>query len=423
MRSRLFLKIYVTLIAALAVVAITSAVFVRMGQRDEDRGWLSRRDSFLAALLPTDADPQSLQIILDRLGGAFSADITVFDPAGRIVARTGRPLPPDFLDRHHPRWGGDPMQFVVPLDDGRIVAGRMARQFGPQDVRRNALLYLVLIAAVTGVAAYPVVRHLTRRLERLRIGVNAWGGGALSTRVPVDGRDEVAAVASTFNQAADRVERLIESHRSLLANASHELRSPLARLRMAIDLLERSPTETARAEVIRNLTELDELVEEVLLASRLDHVEKLERPESVDLLALAAEEGAHFGIEASGEAAEVSGVPRLLTRLIRNLMQNALRHGAPPVSVEVRRAAGGRVELIVRDHGPGIAPAEVARIFEPFYRPVGSSETAGGWGLGLALVQQIARHHGATIDVSTPSGGGAQFVVAFPAAKPHTPNA
>lgn len=414
MRSRLFLKIYVTLIAALAVVALTSAVFVKLGQRDEDRDWLSRRDGFVAALLPADATPQSLQTILDRLGGAFSADITVFDSAGRIIARTGRPLPPDFLEKRPPRWG-DPTHFVVPLDDGRIVAGRMARQFGPQEARRNALLYLVLIAVVTGVAAYPVVRHLTRRLERLRSGVDAWGGGALSTRVPVDGKDEVAAVASTFNQAADRVEKLIESHRSLLANASHELRSPLARLRLAIDLLERSPTQEAREEVIRNLTELDELVEEVLLASRLDHVEKLDRPETVDLLALAAEEGAHFGMEASGEAAEVSGVPRLLTRLIRNLMQNALRHGAPPVVAQVRRA-GDRVEFSVRDHGPGIPPAEAERIFEPFYRPAGRGETAGGWGLGLALVQQIALHHGATVSHCAPAGGGTEFTVSFPAA-------
>ena len=145
-----------------------------------------------------------------------------------------------------------------------------------------------------GAAAYPVVRHLTRRLERLRQGVDQWGGGALGLRVPVTGNDEVAAVSRSFNAAADRIEHLVAAHRTLLANASHELRSPLARLRMAIDLYEQSPEERMKQEILQSLTELDSLVEEILLASRLDHVQKLDHAEPVDLLALAAEEGARY---------------------------------------------------------------------------------------------------------------------------------
>ena len=109
------------------------------------------------------------------------------------------------------------------------------------------------------------------------------------------------------------------------------------------------------------------------------------------------------------------GDPRLLTRLVRNLMQNALRHGAPPVTAEVARA-GGTVELRIRDHGPGIPPGEGERVFEPFYRPAGRGETAGGWGLGLSLVRQIARHHKASVRIEAPADGGACFVVAFPKA-------
>src|SRR5690606_11808176 len=123
---------------------------------------------------------------------------------------------------------------VTHLPDGRTLAARLRGPGGPGG--GSPLAYLVLIAGVIGLGAYPVVRHLTRRLEALRGGVERWGEGRLDTRVAVTGKDEVAAVAASFNRAAEQIEKLLEAHRSLLANASHELRSPLARLRMAIDL-------------------------------------------------------------------------------------------------------------------------------------------------------------------------------------------
>jgi two-component system OmpR family sensor kinase len=308
----------------------------------------------------------------------------------------------------------DKRPFVVDLSDGRVLVAVVET---PWDGRgRGALGYLALIAAVIGLAAYPVVRQLTRRLESLRAGVEQFGQGSLATRVPVHGRDEVAAVARSFNKAADRIERLVSAHRALLANASHELRSPVTRLRMAIDLYEKPQEGAARAEILQNLGEIDQLVDEILLASRLDHVQGLERPERLDLMALTAEECARHGIEASGETAEIKGDARLLTRLVRNLILNAMRHGKPPVEVDVR-AAGKMVRLSVRDHGDGLPKGEEDRVFEPFYRPSGRSEAAGGWGLGLALVRQIAEHHGGTVRHETPAGGGACFVVEIPRVK------
>ncbi len=413
-RNSLFIKIYLTLLASLAVVAIASAAFVWIGHDEDDRGWRGRRDQFIAAMLPPRATPAELEGMLDRIGDAIDADLAIYDRRGRLVASTGHPFPQRVPDWRRERQHGDDDDdaMTMRLADGRTVAARMETPLGPGG--RNPLAYLAMIAAVIGLAAYPVVRHLTRRLEALRKGVDAWGEGALVTRVPANGSDEVAAVAQSFNRAADHIHRMIMAHRALLANASHELRSPLARLRMAIDLYEQSPDDARKNEIVRNLGELDAIVEEILLASRLDHADRLDHVEPVDLLALASEEGARNGIEVCGTPATVSGDPRLLTRLIRNLMQNALRHGAPPISAEVE-SAGRIVRLSVRDHGDGIPEGEGQRVFEPFYRPSGRGETAGGWGLGLSLVRQIAGHHGATVRHEKPQGGGTRFVVEFPA--------
>ncbi|WP_202334563.1 sensor histidine kinase [Mesorhizobium sp. L-8-3] len=416
MRRTLFLKIYLTLIASLALVAASSALFVHFNSGETETSWRERRERVVAALLPADADPAAFQATVGRLAEALDADLSVYSADRRLLASAGAPFPADVLSRGGRRDGLDGRIFIFRLSDGRTVAARMDRPFGPGGGGRNPLAWLAMIAAVIGLAAYPVVRHLTRRLERLRRGVDAWGGGALATRVADDGHDEVAAVARSFNKAADHIERLLAAHRSLLANASHELRSPLARLRMAIDLFEQSGSAASRDEILRNLGELDTLVEEILLASRLDHVEKLDLVEPVDLLAVAAEEGARAGVEVTGAPAMVSGDPRLIARLVRNLVQNAQRHGAPPVGIDVAQA-GDVARLAVRDHGQGVPEVERDRVFEPFYRPSGRSETAGGWGLGLSLVRQIARHHGASLRYETPADGGARFVVEFPAGR------
>lgn len=412
LRGSLFLKIYMTLLASLAVVAVVSAVFVRLGQDEQDTGWRERRDHFVAAMLPPDAPLAETQLVLERFAAAIEGEVFLVGPDGVPIARAGH-LPPPDRGRDGRRWRErEDFPLEMRLPDGRLLVVRSRMPFGP--VGRSPLLYMALIAAAIGLAAYPVVRHLTRRLERLRRGVETWGGGKLSTRVDDSGSDEIAAVAQTFNKAAAQIEHMLEAHRALLANASHELRSPLARLRMAIDLFEQTGDVRTRDEIVRNLAELDSLVEEILLASRLDHVDGLDHKEPVDLLAVVAEEGVRSGVAVDGVSATVAGDPRLLLRLVRNLMQNALRHGAPPVEARVERD-GNRVRLSVRDHGAGVPDGEGERVFEAFYRPSGRSESGGGWGLGLSLVRQIAHHHGATVRHESPAGGGARFVVEFPA--------
>jgi signal transduction histidine kinase len=257
-------------------------------------------------------------------------------------------------------------------------------------------------------------------MERLRAGVEGLGAGDLRTRVPVEGRDEVAALATSFNRAADRIEALVGAQRTLLASASHELRSPLARLRVALELMGADRPDL-RERVARDVAELDELIGELLLASRLESVEQLDRREDVDLLGLVAEEAARTEADVSGQPVVVKGDAKLLRRLVRNLLENAVRYGAPPVEALVE-AAGGRARLHVCDRGSGVPEEERERIFAPFYRS-SSSPGEGGSGLGLALVRQIARRHGGEARCLAREGGGTCFEVDLPAADVSPPGA
>ncbi|RYY63343.1 MAG: HAMP domain-containing histidine kinase, partial [Comamonadaceae bacterium] len=202
----------------------------------------------------------------------------------------------------------------------------------------------------------------------------------------------------------------------LLANASHELRSPLTRIRMGLELMVPEPSQRSRDEILRNLAELDQLIDEILLASRLDARETdVGTFEAVDLTGLAAEEAARANadLDDSAQAVEVRGVAKLLRRAVRNLLENARRYSDGPVHISVA-IEGGNAVLCVSDRGPGVPPSERERIFEPFYRMRGASEREGGVGLGLALVRSITTRHHGTVHCEENPGGGARFVLTLP---------
>lgn len=419
MTRSLFWKIYLTLLAALLLVTLAMGLVVRLTFDDEAAQWRDRRSELVMSLVPDDATRAEIR----RLARGMRADIAVYGPDGRRMLAAGRPFPMEIgqIGRDgHMHDHGDAAHNLHQhmLDDGRTIVARFDAGLPPM---RSPLAAMALIAVVIGLAAFPVIRHVTRRLETLRGAVDAWGDGNLVARVPVEGRDEIASVAESFNRSAAKIEALLAAHRSLLANASHELRSPLARLRVAVDLYESGPTPPLRREILRSVEELDELVEEILLASRLDHVAGLERRERVDLVALLAEEAARVDVEIDGADAVVEGDPRLLRRLVRNLLTNAVRHGAPPIDARADRL-NGAIRLTVADHGPGVPEVDRARLFEAFYRPQGHGETSGGWGLGLALVRQIAERHGGTADYTPGADGGACFTVTLPRATDAAPN-
>lgn len=281
------------------------------------------------------------------------------------------------------------------------------------------ILSLILLFVAVAVGAWPVANRLTRRLKALRDGVEAFGSGQLQYRVAVEGRDEVGALAQSFNEAAQRIEDLVNSNRSLLANASHELRSPLARLKMAVSIMGDMPPERAaqlKDEIHQDIRELDTLVEEVLLASRLDARSQIEH-QAVDLLGLATEEANRVAaqVEAGPEVPKLSyrADERLLRRAVRNLLENAKRYGGPDIVLGLT-GQPGQIEISVSDRGPGVPLDQRERIFEPFYRLPGHAEHAGGVGLGLSLVRQIALRHGGQVRCEAREGGGSRFVITLP---------
>ncbi len=334
--------------------------------------------------------------------------------------------------------GHGPVEFQVTTRTGETVYVQLPRPPRPPGGGRDGVWWmsqtggfvgmLVLVALAVALGTYPVVRWLTQRLEALQAGVERWGEGDLSARVPVSGRDEVAFLAERFNVAAGRVQALLQSHKTLLANASHELRSPLARIRMGLELLDAPDPAKAtaqRAEMARNIAELDQLIDEILLASRLDSVDNLPlQREEIDLTGLAAEECARTGAQLQVLAQpSVLADARLLRRLIRNLLENARRHGqgsgATDTAVDlwldqVRLVGVAHARIAIEDRGPGVPIHLRERIFEPFYRLAGASEKEGGVGLGLALVRTIALKHGGSVRCEDRAGGGARFVVELP---------
>jgi two-component system, OmpR family, sensor histidine kinase RstB len=408
---RLYLRFYLALLASLVLFGLATAVMWRLtGSSMEQAG--TRVGRLVQNVLPSaQSPPADQQDALRRIAAGLDSDVTLFRQDGSVIAAIGHPLPLPGTKRYGTiamaHWEGNAIS-TIHLQDGRLLVARVS--LGTGSPRLFFHLMLVLLVAAIGVAAYPIARQLTRRLERLQRGVESLGAGDLSARVAVEGRDEVARLAGSFNRAASQIEQLVRAHQALLANASHELRTPLARIRLAVELLKGSADPKTKAGLELDIAELDWLVDEILLASRLEAVNEMGATEEIDLLALAAEECSRYDdVHLEGIPIIVRGDARLLRRLLRNLLENAKRHGVPPTQVRVTRAEGTAV-VTVWDNGPGPLQSEFEKVFKPFYRS-STSRTGVGTGLGLALVRQIAQRHGGDARCVTADDGRSRFIV------------
>lgn len=410
---KLHIQFYLAILATLAVFVLMSAVFWRLTDNSRDEALGSGVVAQLAAglLPPVSASPTEQQRSIDDLHRRLGMGFAVYDRDGRVLAATANV--PRLSPRRLARSGwtlarGGPL-WVIALEDGRHLV--VQHPHPPAATHWHLLIVPIAIILAFALGAYPIARRLSGRLARLQTGVEHLGQGDLTTRVAVEGRDEVAALARSFNQSAERIEELVKAHKLLLANCSHELRTPLARVRLGIERLVSAPSPSIHDELTRSIAELDGLIEEMLLASRLDANKALEHVEDVDVLALAAEEAAQFDRTVEGQSLTVRGDPALLRRMIRNLLDNAGKHGGGATRIEVSADADGAAQIIIDDNGPGVAEPDRARIFEPFYRAAGARSELRGVGLGLAIVRQIARAHGGEISYVPLPGAGSRFVV------------
>jgi signal transduction histidine kinase len=351
---RLYFRIYLAVLGSLLVFALAAgliAMALRTFDDEDRRSFFSMGADVAERLLASERGPQALSSELNFWQQVTGFSVILLAPGGEVIAQAGEFSPRAAHDlqrgvRGAPwRFGG--RLYRMRLKDGRLLAA--LRPPGTINRLRHLrwIVALIGIALAVGIAAYPIVRQLTRRLERLQQGVAAFGEGDLSARVAVTGHDEIAKLAETFNASAARIERLLNAHKALLANASHELRSPLSRLRMAVEKLGAGGEAEAQAEITRNIAELAALVEEILLASRLQAgAEQDLRRESVDLLGLIAEECAPYNADLEPAGAlipAIEGDPRLLRRLFRNLLENAARYGGGEPTTVTARFDGGVV--------------------------------------------------------------------------------
>lgn len=284
-----------------------------------------------------------------------------------------------------------------------------------------ALQVALSLLAIAGVG-WVVARHLSRPLQRIQSVVRSVAAGDLSSRVGgavAMRKDEYGRLARDFDRMAAQIESLVSTRDQLLHDVSHELRAPLSRLRFALELAREDGGQSLeRAD--REIARIDALVGELLALARLDSANRdwpqLDLEElAQDVMEAERPEAAHRGVslEFTGRPVRAAGEREALTRALENLVRNAIRHSPPgaAVSVELREQQDEAV-LSVRDRGPGVAPEELSRLFEPFFR----GRTAGpeGYGLGLAIVARVMRAHRGRAEARNREDGGLEVILYLP---------
>jgi two-component system osmolarity sensor histidine kinase EnvZ len=313
--------------------------------------------------------------------------------------------------------GGETWFWVsMPAGGDRLSVGFPHSRVGPRPV--HALLASLAGGVVlTLLAAWWLARRATRPLERLQQAVTSLGRGQTPERLPETGPREIAALSRRFNEMATQLEDLIAARTVLLAGVSHDLRTPLARLRLAVEMLVRKPSRELAEQVEADIEAMDRLIADALMLARGSRSEAAAPVEMRGLLTqlVAATPGAaeRVTIEAPDIAFDAAVGP--LRRILANLLENALRYGGRE-PVTMRAEAGERgCRIGVLDRGPGIPAAEREAVFRPFYRLEASrSVSTGGSGLGLAIARQLAAAQGWEVALHGRPGGGLEAWLSIP---------
>ena len=322
----------------------------------------------------------------------------------------------------------DGVAYVPVVRNGQVIGALELRTGAPAPQWWRIIVALVAAVFVLGGVARRVASRLSRPLEHLANTAERFGAGDLSARTGIEGMprrwvaEEVRDVGRAFDDMADRIGKVVVEQRELLAAISHELRSPLGRARIAVEIArDRENPATALDDVERQLVEMDSILGDLLASARAGLADvRLEETELVPWLRkrIAAEKDGpiEMTIVNGAEAAKVSIDPALLGRALHNLFGNAWNHGhsrTEPLEVTVSKTAD-RIRVAVRDRGPGFAADVLPRAFEPFVMGADSARSPGqhGMGLGLALVRRIVEAHGgaaSAVNVTDPPGAEVAF--------------
>jgi signal transduction histidine kinase len=388
--------------------------------------------------------PETLQRELSDLGRRARIEMTVFEADGRLIASNAPDPPPALSAAEFRRLSEEPTHFadgtgVVALlgKDGGVARYVRIKYPAPVLPLVTAAAQLCVALAVLAFASIPLARSVIAPVERLATLTRAFGAGDLAVRARSERADEIGDLARAFDEMAERIVTLRRSEKELLANVSHELRTPLARIRLALELARDGDAARAASyleDIEEDLAELERLLDDVMTAARLDlargaggdPLPPLRRqpiPAAQLLQAASARFAKRFpertlNCRIPEDLPNVEGDPSLLRRVLDNLLDNAAKFSDPDALIELEgsHAAGGKdLAIRVRDHGIGIDPEDIERVFEPFFRSDRSRTRAtGGVGLGLAVVRRIVLAHQGVVSVESNPAWGTCFHVSVP---------
>jgi signal transduction histidine kinase len=455
-RTRLVASFAYVLLVVIVALTIPLALVLRDRARSELEALALTNAQTIAAFLNRDRlgddDRASLERDARRYADQIGGRVVVLDLDGTVIADSeGEDLGEDFATPGRPEVarafdsrataevrrseeeGGDIAVAAAPVIDEGELAGAVRISRGVSTVSENvgratgAIVAVALGGLIAGlVLALALARSLARPLSRLADASRRLGGGDLSSRAgEVGGGAEVEELAGSFDEMAGRVERTVRAQREFVANASHQLRTPLTGMKLRLESAIAESDDEALTEQLRaadrEVDRLAGIIERLLTVA--GEIEEGAAP-TTDLgeaVARAGERWRERGTHASTEL-EVAGAPAFvsadahdLDQVLDVLIDNAITYA--PGRVEIATAAGdGRASVSVRDHGPGIPPDEAPRVTERFFR--GRRATPGGSGLGLAIARELAERWGGGLEVDGGDGDGARIEVWFPRTQP-----
>jgi len=448
MFGRLYIRLYfwfllVFFVAVLTVWLITSH-FYGATVHDEIQEHLASQARFLLSEYQNACGDPSSSFECNRFFGRVSHTpllrFWILDPGGNVRMTRERSQPNLSNNQIQRAAAGETVTVlhgrlsptvVLPVKgrDGRVaellVMGRPLLG-GRRFPRFPLIAFLVIIGIVTALLVWPLSLRLTRPVRELHRLGEEWAEGRLDQRAALTGNDEISALSRVFNTMAENLQRMLQQRKEFLALISHELKSPLTRMKIAAELLsEQEPSAAKLVHDIKTDIEASEkLVEQLLFLSRIEMNLPSAPRETVDLQVLIqnsialVQPVAHtsgVSIRYSGESHSVNGDSAELQRALVNVLENAVKFSAPGSEVELEmRSQDGVIRIECKDHGPGVEPEEQQKIFEPFYRGKRTSSKDGS-GLGLFIARRILEMHGGKIQASPNHPSGTILTLQLPA--------